>query len=145
MSVPQYFFISHRNVNIGSTLGYSIQFEKGKPTHVPKAMHAIVLERGCLPCDKDGNVQESVASTIAESAEAKPARPVEPENAESRNEAIEAAMRAIVARNSPKDFTAGGMPSPAAVSSALGWQADAKDIRPLWNKIKPGLVGTKPE
>ena len=52
---PKYFpHVSNRDIVVHSILGHSIAFEKGVPTHVPKALHAEVMEKGILPVDDKG-------------------------------------------------------------------------------------------
>lgn len=136
---PQYYFVSHRDVNVGSILGLSIQFEKGVPTHVPRAMHATVMEKGCQPCDKGGRLldgPEAVAGVIEE----KPVR-IEPEDPAERAEAIEKAIRQVVKSNRPADFSGGGVPLPSTLQAILGWRVDSKEVRPVWDKVKPTLRG----
>lgn len=135
-----YYFVSNRNVTISSKMGHNISFEKGVPTHVPRPMHSEVMERGILPCSKDGDVLDAPEVAVAEDK----AILVEPEDAEERADKIREAIVALVKRNSPRDFTAGGVPSAASVTAALGWKVDPKEIRPVWAKMKEeGLV--KPE
>lgn len=134
---PQlHYFISNRTINVGSNQGASIAFEKGKPTHVPRFMHGIVMEKGILPCDKDGKPLD------AESAPTADEKPVltAPEDAEGRNDAIEKVCREMVKRNTPADFTAGGTPNATAVSFALGWKVDQKEVRAVWVKIRPEML-----
>lgn len=135
-NVQQYYFVSSRDVIITSTQGYSLKFEKNVPMHVPKKMHPEVLEKGILACDKAGK---------ALSLEDQPVDPeativLAPDDAEERAAKIEEAMMAIVKRNNPHDFSGGGVPSAGAVSVALGWKVDAKEIRPIWTRVKPSLV-----
>lgn len=130
----QYLFVSNREINVGSLSGRSILFEKGVPTHVPREMHAEVMEKGILPCDKDGKTLDSEAAPVPE--EKGPLLRFPPEDAVEREEAVKAAVQALMARNSPKDFSAGGVPTSAAVSAALGYSVAAADIRPVWDKAK---------
>lgn len=137
---PQFYFLSHREQVIGGTTGHSIGFEKGVPTHVPRQMHATVMEKGCLPCDKDGKILDDVAASAPGAVEEKKVL-VEPEDADERNERIVAAMKDIVKRNNAKDFSAGSVPLAEALTSALGWRVDQKEVRPLWNKLKQEMAG----
>lgn len=138
---PQmHYFVTNRNITVATTAGAAIAFEKGKPTHVPKFMHESVQEKGALPCDKDGKVTEASDAPEEPTAAAGSGLLLAPEDAESRNEAIEKTIRAIVERNAAPDFTAGGMPSAGAVSLALGWRVDQKEVRPIWVKIRPELL-----
>jgi hypothetical protein len=129
----QFLFVSNRDQVIGSTSGHSIRFEKGKPTHVPRVMHEEVLNKGCVQCDGDA------APLPVDETDALPEKPkvlLAPDDADERAEAIKAVMEQVRDRNSSADFTAGGVPSAAALTAALGWKVDAKEIRPLWNRMK---------
>lgn len=131
----QFYFVSHRDIVVGSTEGHSIGFEKGVPTHVPRSMHATVLNKGCLPCDKEGKILDDVTAHAPGAVEEKKVL-IEPEDAEERKAAIEKAIKAMVGRNNAKDFSAGGVPLAATVSAAVGWQVDQKEIRPIWDAMK---------
>src|SRR5882757_9283222 len=121
----QFLFVSHREVNVGSTSGRSILFEKGRPTHVPREMHAEVMARGIMPCDEKGTLQ------AAEDPKAAPDKAMAPEDPEDRAAAILEALKLIAERNSARDFSAGGVPRADVVSPLLGWRVDEKDIRPI--------------
>jgi hypothetical protein len=139
--VSQSLFVSNRNVTIASTLGAAIFFEKGIPTHVPRSMHGLVMEKGVLPCDKDGKALdvEKVVEEIEQETKVKSA----PEDADERQDAITKVLRGIVASNKSSDFTAAGTPSAQAVSLSLGWKVDQKEVRLAWVKARPVLIGDK--
>lgn len=139
-----YYFISMREKVVTSTTGRSILFEPKTPTHVPREMHREVMEKGIMPCDKDGNILDSVEAVegLGEQ-EAKVLLP--PEDPDERSDKIVGAMKALVKRNSPHDFSAGGVPSAQAITAALGWRVDTKEVRALWAKLKPELLGTASE
>lgn len=142
----QFLFVSHRKINIGSTQGHSIQFEKGVPTHVPRGMHTAVMEKGCVPCDGKGQALDAPASTaIAEAAEPAGAKLAAPEDAEERAEAIRGVIEKLFKRNNARDFSAGGVPSSDAVTFELGWRVDPREILPIWKKQKPKLIGSSLE
>jgi hypothetical protein len=141
MSEPkpkQYLFVSSRDVNVGSTHGYSIFFPKGVPTHVPRIMHSEVMEKGILPCDAKGNTLDAPAVAAMEPPALKIM--VAPEDAEERTDQIRDALKALAAKGDSKDFTAGGIPSASATTAVLGWRVDAKEIRPVWAELKPEIV-----
>lgn len=129
----QYPFVSNRDIVVTSLQGYSIRFDKGVPTHVPKVMHAEVMEKGILPCD-DGGATLSIDKV--EDPKPKPKVLLAPEDPAERAEAIRVVIEALAERNSPKDFSAGGVPTSKAVTAALGWSADAQEIRPVWDAFK---------
>ncbi len=134
----QYLFVALlKDINIGSTTGRSILFEKGKPTHVPREMHAEVMSRGVLPCDKDGKVGEVQVDPQPEAD-----LTMAPEDAQERAEALEGAIRQVVKRNDAMDFTGGGVPSASVLSSILKWRVDQKEVRPVWARLKPLLLNS---
>jgi hypothetical protein len=129
----QYLFVSNRDINVGSLTGRSILFEKGIPTHVPREMHAEVMEKGIIP------VEAQVAEEVTAAASA-PKILLAPEDPHEREDKISEAIRALVAQNDSRSFTAGGVPSDKAVTAALGWKVDQKEIRTIWTKLKPLLA-----
>lgn len=131
-----FMFVAHRDVTVTSLKGYSFNFKKGIPQHVPKQCHAEVIERGILPVDQDGSLDPAKLDEIAQEGDPKARIVLAPETQAERDEKINEALKAIAKRNRSEDFTAGGVPSPAAVSSALGWKVDGREIRPLWNKLR---------
>lgn len=138
-NAKQYLFVSRRTINVGSLTGRSILFEAGVPTHVPREMHSEVMEKGILPCDADGQVLDNVQGIDVEAAD-KPKILLAPEDPAEREEAIAGVIRALAERNARGDFTAGGVPHPDAVTAALGWKVDSREIRPIWTKLKPELI-----
>lgn len=132
-AAKQYLFVSNRDINIGSTLGYSIEFKRGRPTHVPRRMHSLVMERGCVPCDPAGKILD--ADKIQDPVEA-PTVLLAPDDADERADKILEVVKALAKRNDAKSFSAGGVPTATAVSAALGWKVDQKEIRPVWDKFK---------
>jgi len=129
-----YHFISNRNVTVGGMNGRRIAFAKGKPTHVPRTMHALIMERGILPCTADGKVLETPEAAVVD-----PEAPrvlLAPETQEERDDAMKVVFKAIVEKNNAKDFAGGGTPGATAVSAALGWRVDQKEVRALWTKVR---------
>lgn len=129
----QFLFVSNRDITITSLIGRSIYFEKGVPTHCPREMHAEVMEKGIIP------VEEADATAVTTKAAHVP-KSDEPDEPGDREDAITAAVQVLVARNNTKDFSAGGVPTSAAVSAVLGWRADAQSIRPVWDKLKRSMA-----
>ncbi|HYF28588.1 MAG TPA: hypothetical protein VD931_22805 [Baekduia sp.] len=134
---PQYMFVSNRDIVVTSTRGYSLEFVKGVPMHAPKPMHAELIEKGILPVADGGGIDVE-AMTEAQGTPKKVL--LAPETQEERDVAIEQAIRAVVERNNPSDFTAGGVPSPTTLTAALGWRVDMKEIRGIWTRLKPELL-----
>lgn len=141
MPVQESLFVSQRNFTLRSTLGHSVTFARGKATYVPKALHALAVERGILPCDADGKPIPEKGEEIVEEVEAQSKVVLAPSTREARDEAIEAACRSMVKTNNAKDFTAGGTPNAEAVSFSVGWKVDQKEVRAVWTRIRPELLG----
>lgn len=135
----QHLFVSQTTINIGSTTGRSIQFDKGVPTHVPREMHGEVMARGIFPCDEHGKILEKAITDPQE----KPAGKMAPEDPEERALQVLEAIKLLVERNSPQDFTGGGVPRDDVLTSLLGYRVDAREIRTIWAKFKPELLSTK--
>lgn len=128
----QHMFVSNRDVMVSSTLGHSIQFLKGVPIHVPKIMHKEVIEKGILPVEGAETATEML--TEAEGGGVK--IHLAPEDPDDREEAIGKACRALAERNNSRDFTGGGVPSATAVTAALGWKVDQKEVKDIWQKLR---------
>lgn len=136
--VQQFYFISHRDVNVGSLSGRSIQFDKGVPTHVPREMHTEVMEKGILPCDQDGKILDDIQGI--EKILPTAGVVLAPEDPAERKAAITAAMHALVKRNARADFTGGGIPHEVALTAALGWRVEQREVRAIWAEIKPEVM-----
>lgn len=132
-------FVANRDVTVTSLKGYSFNFEAGVAQHVPKACHAEMIERGILPVAADGKPDLEQVAELAKEGDPKVRIVLAPETNEERADAIRSALLKIVERNNSADFTSGGVPSPASVSSALGWRVDSKEIKPIWQEIKVAM------
>lgn len=136
-------FVSpHRSINVGSTLGHSIAFKKGEPTYVVREMHALVMEKGCFPCDEKGKILDVEETPAPVETETKVK--ISPEDPAERKAAILAVVKALVEENNPHNFSGGGVPSAQSVTAALGWKVDQREIRVIWTELKPELA-KKPE
>lgn len=139
-------FVSNRSFTLRSTLGHSVTFERGKPTHVPKALHPLAVERGLLPCDEKGTPLPEKSEEIVQESEAKSRVLLAPDDPAEREDRIVAVFKALVAENKSSNFAGGGTPSAEAVSGALGWKTDQKEVRKVWEKTRAQiLTGKKPE
>lgn len=124
-------FVSNRDIVVRSLHGHSIEFKKNVPTEVPRLLHAECLEKGILP--EEGPEQ---GNAIVDPAGPKLA----PDDAEVRYDEVLAAIKAIVKRNNSNDFTGGGHPSATAISAAVGWKVDQKEVKEIWVKVREGLI-----
>ena len=129
----QYPHVSNRDITIVSLHGYAIEFKKGVATHVPKIMHGEVMEKGILPCDEKG---DTLDIKDVQDPDPKAVLAVAPDDQAERNEKITPALRALAERNARGDFSAGGVPTSAAVTQVVGWKVEPSEIRPLWTLIK---------
>lgn len=117
-------FILNRNKTVASALGHSVSFVKGEPTHVPPEMYPEVIAAGAVP-----------ENELVEDIVKKPDHPTEPAE---REAAIFDAFEALVLRNSPDDFTAGGSPKESVLNAAVGFKVPAKEREAAWTKFKVG-------
>lgn len=129
-------FVSTRDTVVRSTQGYAIEFKKGIPTDVPYVMRHEVVEKGIMPVQDDGKAIEAGEDQVV----AEPKKVLLPPEGETRIERIVEAFKAIVARNNPSDFTGGGTPSAGAVSAAIQFKVDTKEVRGLWEKHRNALL-----
>lgn len=114
--------VLNRNYTMATTLGHTIQFKRGVPTHIPPILRSQAIAIGAIPADgSDPDVlQDEVHANAA---------PVDPME---RIDAVRKAIEQIVRRNERLDFTAAGIPNVAAVSQAAGWKVGAREIAQEW-------------
>lgn len=122
-------FVMPRDRIVASVKGHAIQFRKGEPTHVPPELYDEVSAAGGVP-------EEPLPEEVID-----PARVVEPSDSVARQIALFDAFEVIVLRARREDFTAGGMPHIAVVSSQLGWPVSAKERDLAWGEFKVGKDG----
>ena len=115
-------FILNRDRTVATRRGHVIEFKKGEPTHVPRECWDEVIAVGAV--SEDELVEE-----------VKPASS-EPNDMGERLDALFAAFEAIVLRNAPSDFTAGGVPNAKAIQAVLGWAPDTKERNDAWTKFR---------
>lgn len=113
--------VLNRNFTLATTKGHVIEFKKGVPTNVPKAVYQEALSIGAQP--PDGN------EPVVEDDRKKDAAPQDPAE---RNPLILAAIEAIIERNEREDFTAAGSPTVDAVSKEVGFKVSAREIAGQW-------------
>ena len=111
-------FVMMRDRTVVSTLGHSVEFKKGAPTHVPPALIAEVLAAGGIT--KDEIPEDEAKKTL------------EPTDPNERAELIQEAIKIVVERANRDDFTATGAPSPKVLSTELGWPISAKERDLQW-------------
>lgn len=119
--------ISHRNFTLATTLGHAIEFTKGEPVEVPRAIVPEALERGCVLEDESFTPSEEKRGEAG------------PEDQMERNDMIELAMREIIGRNDGAEFSSGGVPTIEALSKELGWRVHGPERSAVWDKLRPTL------
>ena len=118
-------FVLNRDYVFASTLGHSIRFVKGEPTHVPSALYREVVGIGAVPDDELPDDQAKSTST-------------EPQDPDLREKAMVEVFEKLALANKSGDFTAGGVPKDKAMERELGWAVEAKETAELWKKFKAG-------
>lgn len=113
--------VLNRNFTLATTKGHVIEFKKGVPTNVPKAVYQEALSIGAQPPDG--------SEPAVDDDKKKDAAPQDPAE---RNPLILAAIEALIDRNEREDFTAAGSPTVDAVSKEVGFKVAAKEIAGQW-------------
>lgn len=116
----------NRDHIVVSKSGPSIQFKKGVPTHVPPRLVPEVLAVGGESVETDKDAEKAAL------AEINAAKSLLDERAPK----VEAAVKALLARNQRGDFTAGGRPNLNVLFKESGLTVDAEELDPIWNKVK---------
>ena len=115
--------VLNRNYVLTTTKGHSVAFEKGVPTHVPPAIYQEALAIGAIPPDgEDPHVEDVVKTDNA------PSDPAE------RAPLILAVIEKLVAENARENFTAAGSPTVDAVTKAVGFKVQSKEIATVWQQ-----------
>ena len=115
--------VLNRNYVLTTTKGHSVAFEKGVPTHVPPAIYQEALTIGAIPPDgEDPHVEDVVKTDNA------PSDPAE------RAPLILDAIEKLVAENARENFTAAGSPTVDAVTKAVGFKVQSKEIATVWQQ-----------
>lgn len=127
-------FVSNRDVIVRSAkYGRSYSFKKGEPrTDVIPQMHQELLNLGIMPVDGQG--KPAVAEVTVEEPVATKKILFPPDDGDQRKSEIYEAIKLIVERNDPADFSGGGQPKAAAVTQITGWRCDSKDVGEVWKE-----------
>lgn len=116
-------FTLNRDRVYASTLGHSVEFKKGVPTHVPPALYAEVQTIGAIPED---DIPEAD----------KPSGIVEPTDPHQRANEILTAIKMLAEKNDRMDFTALGAPHVKALAVLLGWKPMPHERDQLWARFQ---------
>lgn len=121
--MPEY--VLNRNHTLRSTLGHTIQFEKGQPAYVPPALEREAVAIGAVRADGD---------TIDPLGAEKPA--VEALSQDERENQMRLAFELLIEKNDSKDFTGQGVPTTKAIEKIVGFDVDRHEIAELWARVK---------
>ena len=113
-------FTTTRDRVVATTKGHIISFKKGVPTYVPYIAYDEVQAAGAVPAEE--LPEDPVKAAM------------DPQGSE-RDGLIAMAMEEVVLKNSPKDFTAAGMPHVKVLESKLGFSIDANERDAAWLKF----------
>lgn len=113
-------FVSLKDQVVATVQGHSIEFKAHVPTYVVPQCWNAVQEKGCVPTE---DLPESAVKSDELEGKA-------------REDAIIAAMRAMVLKNDRNSFTASGAPSAPAVSAAVGFNVNGKERDQMWVKAQ---------
>lgn len=112
-------FVTQRDKVVGSTAGYFIRFEKGKPTFVPKCLWEEVQAAGAVPVDTLPSEEAAPEFEVRDPSE--------------RKALFYKAFSTLVERNERGDFTASGLPNSKTLEKILGFQVINKERDDLWS------------
>jgi hypothetical protein len=121
--MPEY--VLNRNYLLRSTLGFTIQFEKGVPAYVPPPVEREAVSIGAERVDGDNpdvlppEAPEAVSMSDDE-----------------RRAALYAAFDKIAARNDSKDFTGQGVPTAKAVEKLVPFDVERVELNTMWQQYK---------
>ena len=118
-------FVLNRNHTVISVMGFTIRFEKGIPTVVPKICIPEVLAIGA----------ERVDAPQGSGLDEAPPPPEDPTGYE-RLQLLHACFDEIVAGNKREDFTAQGVPHVRAIKLMVGFTVDNKERDKVWADYK---------
>lgn len=119
-------YVSHRDVYVSTTKGFSYGFKKGVPMYVVPECRADVIAHGVLPVDGDMPLQEEVRKASPD--------PV----GEERKNLILAAMAELAQENNSSNFSAAGVPKTNALKRVCGFGVDMTERDKLWVEYQQG-------
>lgn len=114
----------HRRFRLATTKGHAVQFEPDTPVYVPPPVVADAVAIGAV----------SVDETVDITPKDPPKRNTGPAEAADRERALINAFAKLVDANERRAFTAGGVPTTAAVEDLTGFEVSRKEINDAWAK-----------
>lgn len=114
----------HRRYRLATTKGHCVQFEPDTPVYVAPAIVSDAVAIGAVPVD------EAVDVIPKET----PQRNTGPAAAADRERELINAFTKLVAANERRAFTAGGVPTTAAVEDLVGYEVSRREVNEAWTK-----------
>jgi hypothetical protein len=114
----------HRRYRLATTKGHAVQFEPDVPVYVPPAIVSDAVAIGAVPVDGEVDV----------TPQDPPKRNAGPADAADRERALIDVFARLVAANERRAFTAGGVPTAAAVEDLTGFEVSRREINDAWTK-----------
>lgn len=115
-------FVLNRDRVYASTKGLAVEFKKGVATHVPPELYNEIISIGGVPEEELTEAEQKFAPEPTDPAE--------------REAALFEAFEALVLRNEPGDFTAGGLPRDNVLEKAVGFRISATEKKDAWTKFQ---------
>lgn len=110
--------------------GISIGFKKGEPVPVPVRFMSAAIMIGAEACDDQAAAKMESIKADRDEATAEAA---------DRLKKVEAGVIALVERNMPGDFTAGGKPNMKQLEKLIGFDATRDEVDHIFLKVKADL------
>jgi len=114
----------HRRFRLATTKGHTVQFEPDTPVYVAPAIVSDAVAIGATAVDGEVDVTPRDA----------PSRNTGPADAAAREKALIDAFAVLVAENNRKAFTAGGVPTVAALEDLVGFELSRREVNDAWAK-----------
>lgn len=122
--------LSLRSFRLETTMGHVIEVKGKEPTYIPPECVDEAAKRGMTYVDNaDANIYDDLSRAKTDV------------QGELRASILFLAVKAIVAENNPKDFTAGGIPKVPAIEARLGFDVTNAEIRAAFEKYQTVAAG----
>ena len=118
--------VFHRDRTIASTMGHTIFYPKGVPTHTPAEVLKEALAAGGVPED------ESALDALDEPQKPASTEPVDPAE---RAGMIRMAIEDMIKENVREEFTASAQPHLRALKKRLGWEVSDAERNAVWAEL----------
>lgn len=144
-------FVSMTNQTVATTLGHTLAFQAGMPTHVPKMLHKAVRAAGIVAeDDMPVEVRDAILKTTPGAKAVLALKPLnvededepdtlkqveEPTDPEERQEAFFVAFKAMLDKGDRSNFVGNGAPHNRPLSDVLGFRVNAVERDQMWAKF----------